>query len=196
LTSAGDGPLIDLGAGTGNLIERLIAAGRSVTAVDNSPAMLAQLRSKPALAAEIGRRLTIIEDSAESVAHLEDGRFDGVSILLALFDMRQPRRALENAIRILKPGGILVVTDLKRCFRIAPILNACREQLHLLGRFDELAGDLDRVIQANDALAPATRTAIHAEDLVDILQERHFRCVSFADSHFGQCATVQGSKPS
>ena len=50
LTTTFPGPVADLGAGTGNLVERLITLGRNVTAVDNSRAMLAKLRSKPVLA--------------------------------------------------------------------------------------------------------------------------------------------------
>ena len=46
LTDTFPGPVVDLGAGTGNLVERLITLGRSITAVDNSPAMLDKLRSK------------------------------------------------------------------------------------------------------------------------------------------------------
>jgi hypothetical protein len=74
------GPVVDLGAGTGNLAEVLIRTGRHVTVVDNSRAMLDKLRSKPALAVEIGKRLTVIEASAEFLPMIADAAFAGVSI--------------------------------------------------------------------------------------------------------------------
>src|SRR5262249_45159025 len=82
------GPVIDLGAGTGNLGEALVGTGRRITVVDNSRAMLDKLRSKSALAAEIGSALTVIEANAEILEMVADASFVGVSLLLALFDMR------------------------------------------------------------------------------------------------------------
>ena len=79
--------------------------------------MLDKLRSKPALAAEIDKRLTVIDANAELLPMADDAFFTGVSILLALFDMNDPESALGTAIRILKPGGKIVITELKRCFR-------------------------------------------------------------------------------
>src|SRR5262249_9004624 len=84
LAATTPGLVADLGAGTGNLVEVLIKAGRRVTAVDSSRAMLDKLRSKPVLAAEIGNRLTVIEGSAEFLPMISEASFAGVSILLAL----------------------------------------------------------------------------------------------------------------
>src|SRR5262249_41204449 len=101
LTATAPGPLVDLGAGTGNLAEvLLISTDRAVTVVDNSRAMLHKLRSKSALAAEVNKRLTIIEASAECLPIIGDGAFAGVSILLALFDMQAPEQGLNTAVRI------------------------------------------------------------------------------------------------
>src|SRR5262245_59913195 len=113
------GPIVDLGAGTGNLAEALIGTGRPVTVVDNSRAMVDKLRSKPALAAEIGKRLTVIEASAEFLPMIAEASFAGVSILLALFDMGAPKQALDTAVRVLRPGGTLVVQELNQCFHVS-----------------------------------------------------------------------------
>jgi ubiquinone/menaquinone biosynthesis C-methylase UbiE len=189
------GPLADLGAGTGNLAEALISTGRQVTVVDNSRAMLDKLRSKPALAAEIGKRLTVIEASAEFLPMIADASFAGVSVLLALFDMQAPEQALDTAVRILQPGGTLVVTELKQCFQLDPILEACERQLRAIGRYDELAVDLHRVVKSNRQLAPGSQSRFRAESVLESLTARGFHDLSFDDSHFGQCATVTGRKP-
>lgn len=190
-----DGPVADLGAGTGNLVERLIVAGRNVTAVDNSRAMLDRLRSKPVLAAEIGKRLSVIEASAELLPMMGDASFAGVSILLALFDMDDPGSALNTAVRILKPGGKIVITELKQCFRLDPILEACERELRSLGRLEELREDLERVVQSNHELAPGSRGPFRVEGVFDRLVAQGFGELSFRDSHFGQCATITGTKP-
>lgn len=195
LTAADEGPVIDLGTGTGNLVECLILADRTVTAVDSSRAMLDRLRSKPKLAAEIGKRLTVIEESAESLPMIEDASFAGVSILLALFDMKDSESALATAVRILRPGGRIVITELKRCFQLGPILEACERELRNLGRYEELRDDLERVVQSNHKLAPGSRCPFRVEDAFDALALQGFSELTLKDSHFGQCATVLGTKP-
>jgi ubiquinone/menaquinone biosynthesis C-methylase UbiE len=195
LTAATPGPLVDLGAGTGNLAEALISTGRPLTVVDNSRAMLDKLRSKSALAAEIGNRLTVIEANAECLPMIAGDSFAGVSILLALFDMRAPEQGLDTAVQILRPGGTLVVTELKRCFQLAPILKECTRHLRAIGRYHELAEDLHRVIKSNRQLAPGSLSRFRAESVLESLTARGFHDLSLVDSHFGQCATVTGRKP-
>jgi ubiquinone/menaquinone biosynthesis C-methylase UbiE len=195
LATTAPGPVADLAAGTGNLAELLIGMGRTITAVDNSRAMLDKLRSKSALAAEIGGRLTLIEANAEFLPMIAGASFVGVSILLALFNTREPERGLDTAVRILQPGGTLIVTDLKQCFRLEPILEECGRHLRAIGRYDELAEDLDRVIMSNHQLAPGSLSPFRAESVLESLAARGFRDLSFIDSHFGQCATITGRKP-
>jgi len=189
------GPIVDLGAGTGNLAEALMSTGRQVTVVDNSRAMVDKLRSKPALAAEMGKRLTVIEASAEFLPMIADASFAGASILLALFDMGAPEQALDTAVRVLRPGGTLVVTELKQCFQLDRILEECERHLRAIGRYDELAGDLHRVVKSNRQLAPGSLSRFQAESVFESLTARGFHDLSFVDSHFGQCATVTGRKP-
>jgi len=196
LKGAGDGPVIDLGAGTGNLVARLVEVCQRVVAVDYSRAMLDHLRRK--LADHVGRGLEVIEANAERLPKLASESFGGVSILLSLFDMERPTDALEEAIRLLRPGGTLVITEPKLSFDIELILAKCKEHLEEIGRYAELGGDLDRVNRTNQVIDPASRethAAVHAEAIQDHLGRRGFRQLTLTDSHFGQCATVRGIKP-
>jgi ubiquinone/menaquinone biosynthesis C-methylase UbiE len=195
LAATAPGPIADLGAGTGNLAEALISTGRRVTVVDNSRAMLDKLRSKPVLAGEIGKRLTVIEASAEFLPIIADAAFAGVGSLLALFDMGAPEQALDTAVRVLQPGGTLVVTELKQCFQLERILEGCERHLRASGRYEELAEDLHRVVKSNRRLAPGSLSRFRAESVLESLTARGFHDLSFVDSHFGQCATVTGRKP-
>jgi ubiquinone/menaquinone biosynthesis C-methylase UbiE len=195
LTSSFDGPVIDLGAGTGNLAELLIFAGRSVTAVDSSRAMLEKLRSKQALVAVLGTRLTMIETSAEALPMIDDQSYSGVSLQLALFDMPRPELALRGAVRLLRPGGSMIVTDLKRSFKLEPLLEECERQLRYLGLYESLADDLHRVVRSNRDLAPGSQSNFRIENVFDLLAAEGFQGLSMKDSHLGQCATVAGQKP-
>jgi ubiquinone/menaquinone biosynthesis C-methylase UbiE len=196
LTADGIETVIDIAAGTGNLVQRLLAAGRHVTAVDGSRAMLNKLWSK--FREQDGGRLHVVEQNAESLSRFRNQQFDGVSILLALFDMSEARTALDEARRILRPGGTLVVTEPKHCFQIQEILDFCESHLKQRGLFPSLAADLERVGNANRTLNPSTRanrSPLRAEVIYDILQTAGFQELSLTDSHFGNCATIRGVKP-
>lgn len=100
----------DLGAGTGFVTKALLDAGLTVFAVDQSPAMLAELRAKfPAAAQE--RRLHVLEGEAGSLP-LPDASVDFAFANMLLHHVDDPARAIAEMARILKPGGRLVITDL------------------------------------------------------------------------------------
>lgn len=198
--------ILDLGAGTGNLAVRLLDRGQSVTAVDTSRAMLARLVRKlddsPA-----GRRLTIIEDTAESLPQFADSTFDAVNVLLAFFDMGNPFLALDEAVRVLKPGGLLVSTEPRACFQVEVLMQAAEESLRANGLMQHLEEDWKRI----ESVAPLIRDSVlqervldhapldaipwNAEILLDRLGHRGFKDLSFQESHLGNCATVSGRKP-
>jgi ubiquinone/menaquinone biosynthesis C-methylase UbiE len=101
--------VVDLAAGTGGLGAALLERGpppASLTAVDASPRMLerAQRRLEP-----LGTPLRLIVCDVRSVP-LEDACSDVVALgyLLHLLDRDARDRALKEARRLLRPGGVLV----------------------------------------------------------------------------------------
>ncbi|MCZ2817573.1 class I SAM-dependent methyltransferase [Modestobacter sp. VKM Ac-2984] len=96
----GDAPrrVLDLGAGTGLLTDRLVAAGHEVVAVDLSGEMLAQLRERLP-------RVRVATGGAESVP-LPDAHVDAVVAGQAAhwFDVVPATAELR---RVLRPGGVV-----------------------------------------------------------------------------------------
>ena len=102
--------IADLGAGDGTLSRLLARQAESVHCVDNSPRMVQVGR---ALAKkEHLRNLTYILGNIEKVP-LPDRSMDLALLSQALHHAENPRLALSEAFRILKPGGRLLILDLR-----------------------------------------------------------------------------------
>jgi len=102
--------IADLGAGDGTLSRLLARQAESVHCVDNSPRMVQVGR---ALAKkEHLRNLTYVLGSIEKVP-LPDRSIDLALLSQALHHAENPRLALSEAFRILKPGGRLLILDLR-----------------------------------------------------------------------------------
>ena len=109
LALAGRGALecLDAGCGTGFLSFELAARGHHVTGVDFAAAMLAEARRK---AAERSVSIRFEEADAEHLP-FPAGRFDLVISRHVLWTLPHPEVAIDEWIRVLRPGGRLVVVD-------------------------------------------------------------------------------------
>ena len=102
--------IADLGAGDGTLSRLLARQAESVHCVDSSPRMVQVGR---ALAKkEHLRNLTYVLGNIEKVP-LPDRSIDLALLSQALHHAENPRQALAEAFRILKPGGRLLILDLR-----------------------------------------------------------------------------------
>ena len=103
--------LLDGATGTGDIILRLLAhsgtEGRTVIASDISPKMLAIAQRRLASSAD---RVEYRQLDAESMMAIADESVDAYSISLGL-KICNRRLALNEAFRILRPGGRLVVLE-------------------------------------------------------------------------------------
>jgi len=99
------GPVVDLCCGTGALAGMAARAGLAVVGVDASPAMLDRARARSG-----GARLLLADATATG---LEGGGFAGCAISFALHEKppETGRAILAEALRLVRPGGLLVVAD-------------------------------------------------------------------------------------
>jgi SAM-dependent methyltransferase len=104
---AGDGPVLELGVGTGRIAIPLAARGLAVSGIDISPEMIAKLRDKVG-----GDRVTVsVGDFAE--VNAEGGPFQLVYVVLSTFfgllTQADQVRCFRNVAASLTPGGVFVI---------------------------------------------------------------------------------------
>ncbi len=101
-----DDELLLVGIGTGADI-RFIPECASITGVDLNPSMLKHARKK---AERLGRPILFIVGNAEQISRPDDS-FDVVALNLILGVVENPRICFQEAVRLTKPGGRIIVFD-------------------------------------------------------------------------------------
>ena len=111
LDLVGEGPLaavLDLGTGTGRMLQLLAPYAGRVVGVDLSPAMLSVARAEVERA---GLRNVSLRQGDVYALPVERDSYDLVLVHQVLHYLDDPQRALREAARALRPGGRLVVVD-------------------------------------------------------------------------------------
>ena len=126
------GAVVDVGCGTGTFAIALAAMrpDARVTGVDGDPQILELARRKPGAAAVtwshgLADELPLADASADAAV---------MSLLLHHLDPAGKRRALANAVRVLRPGGRLHIADWGRPHD--PLMRAAFLLLQTLDGFD------------------------------------------------------------
>jgi ubiquinone/menaquinone biosynthesis C-methylase UbiE len=132
---------LDIGCGTGFLSLELAALGHRVTGLDFAPAMLAEARRK---ADAQGRTIRFEEADAEQLPFPADS-FDLAISRHVLWTLPHPQAAIDEWVRVLRPGGRLVIVDGAQYFaddnappprgnaRISPEYAAISDHLPFMG---------------------------------------------------------------
>jgi len=97
---------LDVGAGTGRLTLALAELGAEVIALDSASEMLEILKKK-------NKKIKTIVADAESMP-FSDNFFDFVIAAFLIVHLKDPRTFFDQAYRVLKDGGRLVVTNINQ----------------------------------------------------------------------------------
>jgi len=98
--------ILDLGCGTGMFVDELSARARFLVGVDVSLEMLNVARGR-------ARKVALVQADADALP-FTDGSFDAVVSVTLLQNMPDPSATVREVARVLKPGGVAILTSLKR----------------------------------------------------------------------------------
>lgn len=104
--------VLDVACGTGDLTEAMAAAGAArVTGLDYTPAMLDVARKRLASKSDaIASRITYMQGDAQALP-FENASVDVVSIAFGIRNVGEPKKAIREFRRVLRPGGRLVILE-------------------------------------------------------------------------------------
>lgn len=105
--------IVDLGCGTGAMLERLAPAAGTLTGVDRERAMLdvARTRLDQSLSPDVAARV-VLREGLLSALPLADTSADLALSTLVLHHIREPELVFAEVARILRPGGRWVLLDM------------------------------------------------------------------------------------
>ena len=124
LDAAAPRQILDIGTGTGFIAQGLARGGHRVTAIDISPLMLKQARSK---AGQEGLPIHFFVADANDPPFIS-GCFDAIVCRNLLWTLPDPALAVKNWHRLLKPGGRIIVSDgiWRRCGLLSALARCSR----------------------------------------------------------------------
>ncbi|HZJ24058.1 MAG TPA: methyltransferase domain-containing protein [Anaerolineales bacterium] len=104
---AANATILDIGCGTGSLSVILARLGHTVTGIDLSPSMISLARTK---AAAYGLEIEFhIMDASH--AQFAEHQFDVILCRHLLWALSEPEQVLQRWIKLLKPGGRLILIE-------------------------------------------------------------------------------------
>ncbi len=186
--------VLDLACGTGDFsiaIAKALssATGSHVTGVDLSEGMLAVMREKVAKAG-LTEMISIEEGDGENL-RFPDNTFDRVTIAFGIRNFENREKGLREMLRVLKPGGRLVILELSR-----PENKIIRwfydlYFLHILPKVGgKVSGD-----KAAYAYLPASVAAFPGKKaFMATMREAGFRTVTHKAFTLGICRMYTGEK--
>ena len=183
--------ILDLACGTGDFAIAIAKAipEAHVTGVDLSEGMLAVMKEKVEKQGLDGRISMEIGDGEN--LRFPDGTFDDVSIAFGIRNFEDRARGLEESLRVLKPGGKLVVLELSR-----PEAGLLRRiyDFYFLKVLPRIGGRISGDKAAYSYLPASVKSFPGKEKFMKMMSDAGFVDVAHKSLSFGICRMYTGIK--
>lgn len=180
--------VLDLAAGTGTSSAAIAKHGAHVVAADFSEGMLAEGRKRHA-----GNDLIEFVFADATALPFEENSFDAATISYGLRNVHQPRKALAEMLRVVKPGGRIVIAEFS-----TPPSQAIRVPYGLYGRhvLPRVAGLMNReAAEAYRYLNESIEQWPTQDELAAWMREAGFERVAYRNLTLGIVALHRGFVP-
>lgn len=179
--------VLDIAAGTGTMSKQFADAGAQVTALDFSQGMIDEGLRRHGT----NPRIEFVRGDATALP-FDDASFDAASISFGLRNVQQPKLAIDEMLRVLKPGGRVVICEFSRV--VNPAVRA------LYGAYmrgvmptvvNLVSSDADAYRYLNESIEAWPEQSV----LAGWLRQAGFERVKYRNLTFGMVALHKGFKP-
>lgn len=185
--------ILDIACGTGDYsiaIARRAHPDTVVTGVDLTEAMLQVMRSKVEKAGLAGR--IVAEQGNAEAMRFADNRFDRTTIAFGIRNFEHREQALREILRVLKPGGRLVILELS--VPSNPLLRWCYN-LYFTRLLPAIGGMVSGDKAAYRYLPASVLSFPNKREWMETIRRCGFRNVSHRAYTLGICRLYIGEKP-
>lgn len=185
--------ILDIACGTGDYsiaIARRAHPDTVVTGVDLTEAMLQVMRSKVEKAGLAGR--IVAEQGNAEALRFADNRFDRATIAFGIRNFEHREQALREILRVLKPGGRLVILELS--VPSNPLLRWCYN-LYFTRLLPAIGGMVSGDKAAYRYLPASVLSFPNKREWMETMRRCGFRNVSHRAYTLGICRLYIGEKP-
>lgn len=184
--------VLDLACGTGDFAIAIAKArpDAHVTGVDLSEGMLKIMKEKVAKQG-LGNRISIETGDGENL-RFPDGCFDRVTNAFGIRNFEDKDKGLREALRVLKPGGKLVILELSR-----PENKVIRwfYDLYFLNILPKIGGKVSGNKGAYYYLPASVKNFPGKKEFSAMMRKAGFETVTHKAFTFGICRMYTGEKP-
>lgn len=192
LSEVKDLSVLDLACGTGDFAIAIAKAfpEAHVTGVDLSEGMLDVMKEKVTKQG-LGARISIETGDGENLRY-PDGSFDRVTNAFGIRNFEDKDKGLREALRVLKPGGKLVILELSR-----PENKLIRwfYDLYFLNILPKIGGKVSGNKGAYCYLPASVKSFPGRKEFSAMMRQAGFETVTHKAFTFGICRMYTGEKP-
>ena len=183
--------VLELGAGTGNVTEKLLLRNYRVTAVENNPFMLDKMREK-----RLGsnRNLTVLMESVDHTEFDDQRDFDAVVAVNVAYALDDPPGCFRKVAEALRRGGVFTLSTTHSNTNLDALLEGIRDDLVSKGKFDSCREHYDRLVSVNRAIERTIARRYSLEQYKEWLVETGFEIVRSEPKYFDAVEMIHACK--
>ena len=192
--------VLDLGAGTGNITERLanMNKGFTIVALDNNSAMLELLKSKcitHLVDDDQQPGVVVRKQDITSLFGLRDGYFDCAILNNVLYSLSDPKSCLAEVRRVLRKGGEIRISGPKRDTDLDLLFDRIKADIVDKRLFDKLKSEYEHVRKINNLRLKPFLFKWTNEEVEDLLMQAGFSEVTYStDCAYAGQAMIVGAR--
>lgn len=182
---------LELGAGTGNVTEKLLLRNYRVIAVENNPFVLEKMAEKRLAS---NRNLTLLMESLENTDFDGQSDFDAVVAVNVAYALDDPPACFRKVAGTLRRGGVFALSTTHSNTNLDALLEGIRDDLVSKGKIESCREHYERLVSVNRAIERTIARRYSLEQYKEWLVDTGFDIVRSEPKYFDAVELIHARK--